>query len=231
MSVTSLLKDDPTVASRYLADQLTNVERNAFEVRLIEDPATLLELEATARMKMGLGRLCREEQLSIGSHDTNAPWSLWLAAAVAVMAVGIGVWRPTAGESPMMTADLNSLVSGGHPLAVGSSHQVLRTRSIRYDATIQLPSTPQAIELSVLPGQSEEGTYYQIVLRRSSTAADEGSAVPGDLFEAGSNGWITIYLDSRRLLPDIYEIVVTPAAATRDEREVFSIQVLQENDQ
>ena len=57
MKVQDRFKDDPTMASRYLADQLSDSEREAFEASLLRNPDVARELEATARMKVGLGRL------------------------------------------------------------------------------------------------------------------------------------------------------------------------------
>src|SRR5262249_37968305 len=58
------LIDDPTRASRYLADQLSEAECAEYEARITEDPDTVAELEATARLKIGLQRLRRSGELS-----------------------------------------------------------------------------------------------------------------------------------------------------------------------
>ncbi len=58
MSVTKLFSDDPTIVNRYLAGQLDDAERVVFEAELARNPAALAELEATARLKVGL-ELCK----------------------------------------------------------------------------------------------------------------------------------------------------------------------------
>jgi hypothetical protein len=58
------LVHDPTQASRYLADQLTEAECAEYEARFIKDPEAIAELEATARFKIGLQRLRRSGELS-----------------------------------------------------------------------------------------------------------------------------------------------------------------------
>jgi len=63
MRMQSLI-DDPTRASRYLADQLSDAECAEYEARFTEDPDAVAELEATARLKIGLERLRRNGELS-----------------------------------------------------------------------------------------------------------------------------------------------------------------------
>jgi anti-sigma-K factor RskA len=51
MRIPNKLKDDPALASRYLADQLTTEEREQFEAQLLRDPQVAEELEASSRIQ------------------------------------------------------------------------------------------------------------------------------------------------------------------------------------
>src|SRR5215472_18231983 len=98
MKMQSLI-DDPTRASRYLADQLSDAECAEYEARFTQDPEAVAELEATARLKIGLERLRRDGQLSELISGPGAPhpgrtWVLALAAGVAAMVIGISLWFP-----------------------------------------------------------------------------------------------------------------------------------------
>mgnify|MGYP003577986533 CR=1 FL=1 len=57
MQTETRIQDDPGLASRYLAGQLSPAELQAYEQHLLENPDAVRELEATARMKVGLASL------------------------------------------------------------------------------------------------------------------------------------------------------------------------------
>jgi hypothetical protein len=214
MSVTSLLRDDPTIASRYLADQLSDSERQSFEVRLIEDPAVLRELEATARMKMGLRELRREGHLDnlVENRNKGSLWAFGIAAAVAVLAIGLGVWRPDAPKSAMIAASVTALVDdSGHPLRVAGSYAVLRKRADAYDATIALPAERRAIELRILPGAVAPGNSYQITLAQIDGRIPARVIGAVEMLQPAANGEITVYVDSSVLMPGEYELNVMDA--------------------
>ena len=63
MQTETRIQDDPGLASRYLAGQLSPTELQAYEEHLLENPDAVMELEATARMKVGLADLRDSGQL------------------------------------------------------------------------------------------------------------------------------------------------------------------------
>ena len=154
MQITSIQKNDPTVVNRYLADQLTDAERSAFEARLALDPDVLRELEATARLKAGLQKLRDTGQLDalVAEQRSRTPLFFSAAAAVAVLVLGISLLRWNAdGGAPMLAASISKLVDqSGSPLPIASTYAVFRKRADAYDAEIELPASRQAIELRVL---------------------------------------------------------------------------------
>jgi anti-sigma factor RsiW len=63
MQTETRIQDDPGLASRYLAGQLSPAELQAYEQHLLENPDAVRELEATARMKVGMASLRDSGQL------------------------------------------------------------------------------------------------------------------------------------------------------------------------
>ena len=63
MQASTRIQDDATLASRYLAGQLSGSDLEAYEQHLLKDPEAVRELEATARMKTGLANLRETGQL------------------------------------------------------------------------------------------------------------------------------------------------------------------------
>ena len=144
MKVENKLKDDPTLASRYLADQLSEAERDAFETSLLRDPEVAQELEATARLKVGLGRLRESGELDKivrARPFFERPAFLAAAASIGVLAIGLVFvrWQGATAPSVLASSASEFIDVSGKALAVGSTPPMLRLRSEKYDAEIELP--------------------------------------------------------------------------------------------
>src|ERR1043165_5298786 len=85
--------DDHHVVARYLADRLTDEEREAFEAYFPEHPDVVQELEAAARFKVGLMQLRDTGELTqlLQPAPRRQTWQ-YLAAAAAVAALVIGAF-------------------------------------------------------------------------------------------------------------------------------------------
>jgi hypothetical protein len=224
------LIDDPTRASRYLADQLTDAECAAYEARFVEDPDTVAELEATARLKIGLQRLRRNGELSelIAGAATPPPtrsWMLAMAASVAAVVIGVSLWFPRTG--PMSVPVLASAASAfkdrsGHSLSVLATAPLFRTRAEKYDAVIELPATRGAIKLRVLPSTPAQSARYQASLARiKDDDTSERIVAIEDLKPSAEDGFVDLYADSSLLTPGRYQLILTrtangPAAGDSD---------------
>jgi len=213
------IQDDPGLASRYLAGQLSPAELQAYEQHLLENPDAVRELEATARMKVGLASLRDSGQLEKLLRARTALRSRWpaLAAAAALIVVAVGLWR--GGDAPRETtlvATATELTDrSGHPLPAGPTYALLRTRSSAYgaasayDAAIELPPEPRAIELRVRP--EAVAAVHSVAL---SQIRPDGSVVQiGSVSElqAQPDGFVRLYVDSSRLGPGAYLLAITPA--------------------
>jgi hypothetical protein len=230
------LIDDPTKASRYLADQLTDAECAAFEARFLEDPQMVAELEATARLKIGLQRLRRNGELSELLADTGTPpasrtWMLAMAASIAAAVIGVSLWFPRTG--PVSASVLASAAGAfkdnrGHSLSVLATAPLFRTRAEKYDAVIELPAARGAIRLRVLPSSPAATARYQAALSRikDDDTAERGVAI-ANLQPSAEDGFVDVYADSALLTPGRYRLILTREAggATTGESDTFLIKV------
>lgn len=214
MRATNRFRDDEALANRYLADLLCEAERDEFEANLLRDPEAVRELEATARLKVGLWRLRETGELAplLRPRPTfTQPWGAAVAASVAVLAIGVALFRwSVSPPDVMLAASVASLVdSSGKALRIGTTRALLRTRAEQYDAVIELPETPQAIEFRLLPeGASKEASYRVNLSRLDGNDAAVPIATLGDLGIA-ADGFLAVFVDSSRLEPGRYLLAVS----------------------
>lgn len=227
-SVTPLSTGDPTLASRYLADQLPDDERIAFEQRMLEDPALLREVEATVRFKAGLAIARDSGRLELAPRPHAwRPSHMAVAAMFALFAVGVLLWRSPqdAAPVPWVAASLQQLASArGDTLPATGEYVLLRRRSGEPDMAIDLPAERGAIALRVLPDVSEPQSLHRVTLTRTSPdgAADQPSASASSQLRAGPGGYVTLFIDSASLQAGLYRLDVAPVAGT-SARESFFI--------
>jgi len=213
MQASTRIQDDPTAASRYLAGQLSVAELQAYEQYLLENPEAVAELEATARMKVGLANLRDSGQLDSLLKTPTTPrfrMPLALAASVALAVIAFGLWRGggTPPDATLAATAAELLDSAGRPLGPGSSYALLRTRSSTYDAVVELPPEPRAIELRVRP--EAPAPVYAVALSRmqaDGTAIQIGNVTE---LEAEADGFVRLYVDSSRLEAGPHLLVITP---------------------
>lgn len=208
--------DDHHIVARYLADQLPEPEREAFEAYYLEHPEMVREIEAAARFKSGLAQLQASGELA--ALLKPGPWyARWrylalAAAAIVIIAVAVYVRTPT---PPLMVAELAAL---GGPTTVASSHAVLRRRGSSFDAEVTLPDAGEAIELRVLPEFPATNSYYRISLSRidADDAREELEQI--EHLSADDDGMVRIYLDGSRLAPGDYEMTIAGDRASEPDR-------------
>jgi hypothetical protein len=214
MKVQDRFKDDPTMASRYLADQLSDSEREAFEASLLRNPDVARELEATARMKVGLGRLRDSGELDKivqARPFFNRPAFLAVAASIGVLAIGLMFvrWQNPSAPSVLASSAAAFINVSGGKLAVGSTTPMLRVRSEKYDAEIELPVERQALKLRLLPTAPGGTEKYSVALAR---LKDDGSTETVDTVKdlrPAQDGFISVFADSSSLRPGRYQLTVT----------------------
>jgi len=231
------ISDDPTQASRYLADQLTEAECAEYEAGFAQNPDTVAEIEATARLKIGLHRLRESGELGelIAAGNPSGPgrtFILALAASIAAVALGIAIWLPRSGAPgavPVLASAATAFKDrGGHSLAVVSTTPLFRTRAESYDAVIELPATRGAIKLRVLPSATPPAAVYDASLSRM-RADDSPERIVSvtNLKPSSDDGFIDLYADSALLAPGRYRLILTPhaAGAASGDSDAFVIKV------
>jgi hypothetical protein len=230
------LIDDPTRAGRYLAGQLPEADSAAYEAHFAADPEALAELEATARLKIGLQRLRSNGELSEliaggGPGPASRTWVLAMAAGIAAAVIGLSLWFPRSGPitSPVLASAASVFKDHkGHGLSVVATAPMFRTRADKYDAVIQLPAARGAIRLRVLPSNPSDTARYQASLAR---IKDDNTAEPGvtlsDLQPSADDGFVDVYADSARLTPGRYQLILTreTGGAGNGDSDTFVIKV------
>jgi len=208
-SIISISRGDPTLVNRYLADQLGEDERHAFEQQMLSDPEILREVEATARFKAGLMQLRTSGELAglLAPPRSRANYVVAAAAVLAMLVMGIGLLRWQGGaEGPLLVASLTSLADqSGALLPAGQTLSLLSTRSQESDVVIDLPASRQAIELRVLPDSGDIQSRYRAVLSKDNAAAAAGAI---EDLRAGTDGFVTLFIDSARLTPGRYRLTI-----------------------
>lgn len=221
--------DDHHIIARYLADRLSDDERDAFEAYYLEHPEIVQEMETTARFKAGLAELQQSGEFDALVHRRPRAYNPRLfaaAAAIAAVAVGIAffVSRSTS-VGPLLAATPAMLQpNDGTPLTIASTHQVLRTRSTAADAIVQLPATAQAIELEILPETEAPSARYRVSFARLDGNAERQLATVEHL-SPNENGFVEVYLDSRGVQPGRYLVELTDESSPNARTSVFSLRV------
>src|SRR4026208_2063020 len=116
--------DDNHVVAGYLADRLTDDEREAFEAYYLEHPDVVQELEAAARFKVGLMKLRDTGELPKLLQRDQRLQCPYFAAAAAVAALVIGAFviiDRTPERHPILAATVEALrgPNGSPPLPPG----------------------------------------------------------------------------------------------------------------
>jgi hypothetical protein len=224
--------DDHHIVERYLADQLTDAEREAFETYYIEHVDAVRDLEATARLKVGLMQLRDAGELTPLLQPPAPKWwqrPLAAIAAIAIVTVAISTFLLPQ-PAPVMVSSASSLVNRrGNALPVAATYTILRTRGSAYDAKVILPNTAHALVLRVLPERVAQPSRYRIVLSRvDDDEVHELAALAG--LAPAEDGFIAAALNSERLKAGRYQISLSGDGDTTGatEASIFLINVVPE---
>ncbi len=225
--------DDHHIVARYLAEQLPDAEREAFEAYYLEHPDVVQEMEAAARFKAGLAQLRDSGELTALLKPTSwyqQPRSLGIAASVTIVLIGgYFLFGRGPASQPLMVASATRLVDRlGDPLPVISTHDIYRKRSSSDDAEIRLPKTPRVVILRVLPEVESQPARYRMGLSRvdNDESIDEVAKIDG--LTPDRKGYVPVYLNSAKLTAGRYQLMLAGDHGTSAENEtsLFSIQVI-----
>jgi hypothetical protein len=210
--------DDRHVVARFLAGQLSKDESREFEEYMVTNPEIVHELESTARLKVGLHVL--KETGELDSLLKPKPFFrdaryAWVASAAILALSAFFYLKGGAPQTPKLFASMSAVVdSVGHLLPIARTYAILRTRGNDYDAMVELPSTPKAIELRILPETVAHPARYRVFLER--IADDDSLTKIGTVagLVPNASGFVSVYFDSSVLMRGRYQLTISGDVGT-----------------
>ncbi|MEJ0037509.1 MAG: hypothetical protein WDO68_15770 [Gammaproteobacteria bacterium] len=198
------------IVARYLADQLSPAEAEAFEAYYTEHPSAVREIEYTLRLKEGLATLRDRQQLDALMKARRWRWALPLsvAAAVAGAALGTWTWYGAGSSAPVAAGTIEALLENGKAtLPLGGKYMLVRVRSAeQVPLEIPLPAAHSAVELQVLPAGGAAAGPYRLVLERHPVEGKPKPVAEVAGLMPGSDGLVAAWLDSERIQPGQYTV-------------------------
>jgi hypothetical protein len=224
--------EDEHIVARYLADQLSPAEAEAFEAYYTQHPSMVREIEYTLRLKEGLATLRDRQQLDGLMKARRWRWALPLSVAAAVAGTALGTWAwygPVTAE-PVAAGSLEALMESAQPtLPLSGKYMLVRVRSAEQTPLqIPLPAEHSAVELQVLPAGGATGAPYRLVLEPIQTGAGKAKPVAEvSGLVPGADGLVAVWVDSERIQRGQYTVELAAEAgeaAAPAERFVIELQ-------
>jgi hypothetical protein len=208
--------DSEHIVARYLADQLSPPEAEAFEAYYTQHPGIVREIEYALRLKEGLATLRDRQELDALIHAPRATrWGTTLSVAAVLIAALIGGWTWLGSRSPppSLAPTLDELVAESkQAMPLGGKYLLVRTRGAAAALQIPIPAQRSALELQMLPSAGAEGAPYTLSLSR----LEDGKTTPIDEatgLTVGPDGLVTTWVDSGALKPGHHTLSLNPAAS------------------
>ncbi len=229
---------DRHVVARYLADQLSDAERGEFEAFCAENPEVWREIEATARLKVGLAKLAETGELegALAKPQGFGAFAMRHAAGFGAIGVGIAVLIgtvyvmrvPAMGSS---IAEVSGRFRSDLPVST-AVYDFMQMRSGEANTDIakevSLPSAPKALHFRVAP-QAKSKPPYRAVLRQIS---DSGSRMIAqvDGLELDDGHFVSFFVNSAALVSGMYVLTVEPEdLRSSEQKSEYRLQVRSEN--
>jgi hypothetical protein len=208
--------EDEHIVARYLADQLSPAEVQAFEAYYTEHPSMVEEIEHTLRLREGLATLRDRQQLDalMKARLWRRAMPLSIAAAVAVVLIGTWTWYDGPAASPV-AGTLTELAAGSQPtLSLGGKYLLVRVRSGESaPLQIPIPAARSALELQVLPAGGATGAPYRLRFDRVNSQGKPEHVGEISGLTPGADGLVSAWLDSARLQPGSHTVELTSEQA------------------
>lgn len=212
------------VVERYLADQLSEEEAQAFEAYVEAHPEVTREIENISRMKVGLAALRQRGELeSLVKKQRRVPlWAAFAASAAALIAIVVlpRYWGDSADRPSLALTAGQLLDDNRQPLPIAGRFTIDRVRGMV--DVVAGPDAEQAVELRLDMHAEAASQRYSVEMFRVSGAALTSL---GNLPDAISqpDGTVSIFVRGSALLPGNYLIRATPSGGS--EAAEFALQV------
>ena len=213
------------IVERYLADQLSEEEAQAFEAYVEAHPEVTREIENISRMKAGLAALRQRGELeALLKKQRRAPvWAVLAASAAAVVLAIVIVPRYWSGSAdrPLLAVTAEQLLGDNkQPLPIAGRFTIARARGMVDVVTVTAPE--QAVELRLETNAEAASQPYSVeMFRVSGTALTPLGNLPEAISQ--SDGTVSIFVRGSALLPGNYLVRATPAGGS--EVAEFALQV------
>jgi hypothetical protein len=208
--------DENLLIERYLTGQLNEAESSAFEERVASQPEFYRQIETILRFKEGLAILHQRGELELLMKGRRWPRGITRAVAAAAIIAGIALWvwwLPPKGAPGMLARSSAKIVSTSTTLPGGPQYLLIRTRDPSKPVEIELSGAQRAIELKVLPAESNSGEKYRITLERLSLDGRASSLQKIDDISPGADGYLDLCLDASQLAVGSYVLLVQTVGA------------------
>jgi len=208
--------EDEHIVARYLADQLSPAEAEAFEAYYTQHPSMVREIEYTLRLKEGLATLRDRQQLDGLMKTRRWRWALPLsvAAAVAGAALGTWTWYGSSAAAPIAAGSLEALLENGQAtLPLAGKYMLVRVRSGETaPLAIPLPAEHSAVELQVLPAGGATAAPYRLLLQQQGAEGKPKPVAEVTGLVPGPDGLVAAWLDSERIQRGQYTVELASEA-------------------
>lgn len=215
------------VIERYLADQLTDEEAQAFEAYVEAHPEVTRDIENVSRMKTGLASLRQRGELAPLLQAERKRKPLWyvLAASAAAVLIAILVvprYLDEGSNAPVLAAAAQQLLGDDEqPLPISARLPVGRSRG-EAPNVLANPVAEQAVELSLDVHADAPSVPYSVeLLKISGNRLDSVGSITGALSQA--DGTVSIFVRGSALAAGNY--VIRASTAGSSEPQEFTLRV------
>ena len=203
---------------RYLANRLSEAERELVETRIVSDAEFRHEVELTQALRDGLRELQKQGEVAPLLRPRTWMWRrapFAIAASVLALAIGVGALlyfeRTATKPAPLVVASL----------------QFERTRGAEPgpDATWQRTQSPTLLEMRFDVGPAPAPSY-SILIERTGTGADTTVFTAASV-GIGLDGQLALSINSTLLEPGDYRIRLEPqpASAANPDPVIYALRI------
>lgn len=205
----------------FIVGRLSDDERQAFEDRLVLDPALVRDLEQSLRMREGLRQLKTQGYFKKAAVR-SVRLRVWMPALAAASTAGLALflWLSSAvGPAPILLASLESHGAADVTPLVAAHFTFVSVRGSSV-SDLDLPSAG-LIEIRAAPITNPTVHHYRVSLVRQKEGANAESVAALAGLSIGEDGYVHFYADASRLARGSYILGIQPDTSAPSTVELF----------